>query len=330
MTGTNTRSCTRPRVRALLTPAAHPRPWIRKAAPRLGALGTWALTCCLAVTALPAVALDIVATAPSIGALARAVAGDRAAVKVLAAPDQDLHRLQAKPSMMRDLRGADLVLALGAELESGWLPAAISNAANPAVLPGQPGYFEAAAQVSLLEAGGTANRARGDVHPVGNPHLDLDPVRMAQVAEALAERLAVLDPVGAGEYRRRAQVFAREVDERLAGWTRQLAQAPGAVLYHRDAIYLLERFGVPLLGTIEPIPGVPPTGRQVSALVAQLEGRRGVILYAPYQSPRAPETLARELGWPVRSLPLEPPMEANGSGYLDHIGRWVDALASAP
>ena len=310
MTGTNTRSCTRPRVRALLTPAAHPRPWIRKAAPRLGALGTWALACCLSVTALPAVALDIVATAPSMGALARAVAGDRAAVKVLAAPDQDLHRLQAKPSMMRDLRGADLVLALGAELESGWLPAALSNAANPAVLPGQPGYFEAAAQVTLLEAGGTADRARGDVHPVGNPHLDLDPVRMAQVAEALAERLALLDPVGAGEYRRRAQAFAREVDERLEGWTRQLAQAPGAVLYHRDAIYLLERFGVPLLGTIEPIPGVPPTGRQVSSLAAQLEGHRGVILYAPYQSPRAPEILARELGWPVRSLPLEPPMEA--------------------
>lgn len=289
-----------------------------------------ALLSLIALSVLPAAALDVVATAPSMGALARAVGGEQVQVTVLAPPDRDLHRLQAKPSMMRALRGADLVVALGAELESGWLPAAIANAANPRILTGQPGYFEAAAQVGLLEVGGAADRARGDVHPVGNPHLDLDPVRMAQVGEALAERLALLDPAGGGEYRRRAQAFARQVDERLPGWERQLGEAPGAVLYHRDAVYLLERFRVPLLGTIEAVPGVPPSGRQLSALAAQLKGRRGVILYAPYQSPQAPQTLARELGWPARSLPLEPPTEADGRGYLDHIGRWVDALASAP
>jgi zinc/manganese transport system substrate-binding protein len=153
---------------------------------------------------------------------------------------------------------------------------------------------------------------------------------MAQVGEALAGRLALLDPTGAGDYRLRARTFGEQVEDRMPGWTRQLAGAPGAVLYHRDALYLLERFGVPLLGTIEPIPGVPPTGRQVSALAAELRGRRGVILYAPYQSAQAPEALARELGWSARSLPLQPPMSADGSGYLDHIGRWVDALASAP
>jgi zinc/manganese transport system substrate-binding protein len=261
------------------------------------------------------------------GALARAVAGDRAKVKVLAAPDRDLHRLQAKPSMMRDLRGAELVVALGAELESGWLPAAIANAANPKVLPGQPGYFEAAAQVTLLDAGGPADRSRGDVHPVGNPHLDLDPVRMAQVAQALAERLALIDPPGATDYRRRAQSFADQVDQRMPGWSRRLAGAPGVVLYHRDAIYLLERFGVPLLGTIEPVPGVPPTGRQLSDLAAGLKGRSGVILYAPYQSPQAPQVLSRELAWPAKQLPLEPPADADGPGYLSHIDRWVDALA---
>lgn len=306
-----------------------PRPHARtrQDAPRLGVIGTWALACCLAITALPAVALDIVSTAPSMGALARAVAGDRAKVKVLAAPDRDLHRLQAKPSMMRDLRGAELVVALGAELESGWLPAAISNAANPKVLPGQPGYFEAAAQVTLLDAGGPADRSRGDVHPVGNPHLDLDPVRMAQVAQALAERLALIDPPGAGDYRRRAQSFADQVDQRMPGWSRRLAGAPGVLLYHRDAIYLLERFGVPLLGTIEPVPGVPPTGRQLSDLAAGLKGRRGVILYAPYQSPQAPQVLSRELAWPAKQLPLEPPADADGPGYLSHIDRWVDALA---
>jgi len=288
------------------------------------------LAALLALAAAPALALDVIATAPSLGALARAVAGDRAHLKVLAPPDRDLHRLQAKPSMMRDLRAADLVLALGAELESGWLPVAISNAANPKILPGRPGYFEAAAQVDLLDAGGRADRSLGDVHPLGNPHLDLDPVRMARVGRALAERLASIDPAGADAYRRGAQSFAAQVEERIAGWSRRLAGAPGAVLYHRDAVYLLERFGVPLLGTIEPIPGVPPTGRQLSELANRLKGGKGIILYAPYQSPQAPRTLARELGWQARALPLEPPANADGSGYLDHIGRWVDALAVAP
>jgi zinc/manganese transport system substrate-binding protein len=101
------------------------------------------------------------------------------------------------------------------------------------------------------------------------------------------------------------------------------------VLYHRDAIYLLDRFGVPLLGTIEPIPGVPPTGRQIRALTAELKGGRGVVIHGPYQSPRAPESLASSLGWRVRELPMEPPKGADGGAYLDHIGRWVDALASA-
>lgn len=272
-------------------------------------------------------ALNIVATAPSMGALAREVAGPGAAVTVLAGPDLDLHRLQAKPSMIRHLRDADLVVALGAELELGWLPAAIGAAANPRIQPSNRGYFEAAAQVDLLETGGPADRSLGDVHPVGNPHLDLDPVRMATVGQALAARLAELNPAGAAGYRQTADAFSARVEERVADWDKELRGAPGVVLYHKDAIYLLERFGLPLLGTIEPVPGVPPTGRQLSELTAALKGREGVILYAPYQSPKAPQALARDLGWRAIQLPLEPPADADGTGYLAHIGRWVSAIA---
>lgn len=271
--------------------------------------------------------LKIVATSTSMGALVREVAGTRAELTVLASPDRDLHQLQAKPSMMRALRGADLVVAIGAELEVGWLPVAIASAANPRIQPGQPGYFEAAAQVDLLDVGGPADRALGDVHPVGNPHLDLDPVRMATVAGALAERLAQLDPAGADQYRRAADRFADQVRQRVDQWRPRLAGAPGVLLFHRDAIYLLERFGVPLLGTIEAVPGVPPTGRQLSELVAKLKGRAGVILFAPYQSPQAPLKLASDLGWRAERLSLEPPMDADGDGYLNHIGRWVDVIA---
>jgi zinc/manganese transport system substrate-binding protein len=83
------------------------------------------------------------------------------------------------------------------------------------------------------------------------------------------------------------------------------------------------------LGTIEPIPGVPPTGRQISALTSGLQGRSGIIIYSPYQSPKAPKSLASNLGWRVVQLPMEPPKGADGDGYLDHMGRWVDAIAGA-
>lgn len=281
------------------------------------------------LAATTATALDVVATSPSMGALVREVAGSRAKLTVLAGQNRDLHKLQAKPTMMRALRGADLVVAIGAELEVGWLPVAISNAANPKILPGTEGYFEAAAQVPLLDVGGPANRALGDVHPVGNPHVDMGPVRMATVGRALAQRLTLIDPAGASQYRRAADAFTAKVERRTRTWRGQLAGAPGVVLYHRDAIYLLDRFGVPLLGTIEPVPGVPPTGRQISALTAKLKGRDGVVIYTPYQSPKAPKSLAANLGWQSISLLLEPPASADGDAYLSHIGRWVDAIASA-
>ncbi|HSO82774.1 metal ABC transporter substrate-binding protein [Thiocapsa sp.] len=279
--------------------------------------------------AAQAAELDVVATSSSIGALARTVGAGRVQVTVLASPDRDLHMLQAKPTMIREMRDADLVVAVGAELEVGWLPVAIGSAANPRILPGQPGYFEAAAQVELLEIGAPADRALGDVHPVGNPHVNMDPVRMAIVASALSERMALLDPAGAETYRANARSFAAAVEQRMDAWQAQLASAPGVVLYHRDALYLLDRFDVPLLGTIEEIPGVPPTAQQIKTLSERLRDRPGVIVYAPYASAQAPERLAKGLGWEARRLSLDPPMGADGVGYLDHIDLWVDTLSQA-
>lgn len=281
----------------------------------------------LAVGTAQAGGLEVVATSTSLGALARTIGAERVDVTVLASPERDLHSLQAKPTMIRALRDADLLVAVGAELEVGWLPVAIASAANRRILPGQPGYFEAAAQVDLLEAGAPADRALGDVHPTGNPHVNMDPVRMARIGAALGERMALLDPAGAERYRANATAFAAAVEQRMDGWQGQLADAPGAVLYHRDALYLLDRFSVPLLGTIEETPGVPPTAKQIKALADRLRGGSGVILYAPYQSAQGPTRLSEDLGWKAHSLTLDPPTDADGMGYLDHIGRWVDVLS---
>lgn len=276
----------------------------------------------------PDSALDVVASSSSTGALVREIAGARAELTILAPPDRDLHHLQARPSMIRALRGADLVVALGAEIEVGWLPLAIRQAANPGIQPGRAGYFEAAAQVTLLDVGGPADRALGDVHPSGNPHVNMDPVRMAQVAKALAERLATLDPAHAADYRANADAFARRVDEQVAAWRQRLARPPGAVAFHKDVVYLLDRFDVPFWGTLEPVPGVPPTASHISGLIDDLRGRTGVVLSTTYQPDQAPASLAAALGWRQVRLPLEPPLDADGDGYLAHMQRWIDALAT--
>lgn len=279
--------------------------------------------------ALPVWALEIVATTSSMGMLARTVGGPDVKVTELAPPDRDAHMLQARPSMMRALRDADLVVAVGAELEIGWLPAALNSAANGAILPGQTGYFEAAAQVPLLDAGQAADRAQGDVHPAGNPHVNLDPLRMATIAKALAERLARLDPASAAAYRQRARDFAATVAAKLPGWKQSVADSGGVVTFHKDAIYLTSLLGVPFHGTLEPVPGVAPGADYLEALAGRLKGKSGLIVHTPYQPPAAAEKLAQLTGWKVAVLPIDPPAGADAPAYFALIERWVAALASA-
>lgn len=278
--------------------------------------------------ALPAAAapLEVVATTTSMGMLAREVGGPAVQVSELVGPERDAHTLQARPSMLRILRDARLVVAVGAELEIGWLPAALSGAANPEILPGRPGYFEAAAQVPLLDAGAPADRAHGDVHPAGNPHVNLDPRRMAKVAEALGERLARLDPAQAAGYRERARAFAAAVESRWPEWQRQARGLPGALLHHKDASYLLQALGIPLLGLIEAVPGVPPSAAHLAALRDKLQGSRGVIVHTPFQPAAGAEKLASSLGWRVSALPLDPPRGAGRDGYFALVDAWLRAL----
>ncbi|KOR29739.1 ABC transporter substrate-binding protein [Achromatium sp. WMS1] len=279
---------------------------------------------CLPITTFGT--LKIVATSSSTGMLVRELTAGQAQLTILAPPDRDLHYIQARPSMIRALRRADLLVALGADLEIGWLPVAIRQAANPQILPGRLGYFEVATQVSLLDVGNPADRALGDVHPVGNPHINMDPVRMAQAGLALAQLLARLDPSHAQHYHNRAMEFKNKVQARLLTWQRQVAKAPGVITFHRDSIYLLNRLNIPLLGTIELVPGVPPTASHLHQLIDSLRGRKGAILITTFQPERGPKVVASTLNWPLKILPLEPPLNSDGDIYLAHIDRWVAAL----
>ncbi len=271
--------------------------------------------------------LNIVATTTHMGMLAQTVGGDAVKVTVLAPPGRDAHHLQVRPSMMAALRRADLVVAVGADLEIGWLPPAIRGASNPAIRPGGNGYFEAAQAVELIDAGRPADRAQGDIHPAGNPHIYLDPVRMATAARALAGQLAGLRPAQADLYRDNAAAFAAAVDERLPVWRERSATAPGIVLFHEDARYLTELLGVRIHGYLEPLPGIPPTASHLNDLVRRLEGESGIVIHAEFHPPQGPDFLARELGWPVRQLAHDLPAgNLDSENYFALIDAWVDAL----
>lgn len=284
----------------------------------------------LPLVAMPAPAsVNVVATVANMGMLAREVGGEAVNVTVLAPPDRDAHYLEARPSMMAALRRADLVVAVGAELEVGWLPAALQGSHNPQVREGRLGYFEGAAHTSLIQTGQAADRAMGDVHPAGNPHYYMDAARMAEVALALAHRLAEIHPDGADTFRANAERFGEAARNHVSGWREMAEDAPGAVFYHKDADYLAELLDLRILGYIEALPGIPPTARHLRELVGTLRsGEEGVILYADFQPAQGPEFVARELGWRQTQLPIQVATDADADDYFAMINRWVEALSN--
>lgn len=284
------------------------------------------ITTMLAWTGLVHAQLNVVATTANMGMLARTVGGDAVRVTVLAPPDRDPHYLEARPQMLAALRRADLLVAVGAGLEVGWLPAAIAGSHNDRVRLGTPGHFEAAQFVELIETDVEADRAGGDVHPGGNPHFYLDPVRFAQAASALAHRMAELDASNADAFRQAADAFAAEVGRRMPGWAARLEAAPPVVAYHKDVNYLLERFDIPVVGYIEPLPGIPPTARHLSDLVTRLRGTDGVIVHLPFQPADGPQFLHRELGWPVVRQSGNVSTRGGAAEYFALLDGWVSGI----
>jgi len=205
-------------------------------------------------------ALKILATTADWGALATELGGDRVNIYVATTALQDVHRVDAKPSLVARARTADLVIANGAGLEIGWLPVLVQEAGNPRIQPGSPGYFEAAAQVNLLEVPSSFDRSLGDIHPQGNPHLQLDPHNIATVAKALTVRFAMLDAGNAEYYRQRGANFDTRWMQALARWEGKAATLKGVpvVVMHRDQVYLCHWLGLKEVAAIEPKPTTTP------------------------------------------------------------------------
>ena len=251
--------------------------------------------------------LRILATTADWGALATELGGDRVSVYVATTALQDVHRVDAKPSLVARARTADLVVATGAELEVGWLPVLVQESGNPRIQPGAPGYFEAAAQLHLLEVPSQLDRSMGDIHPQGNPHLQLDPHNIAVVAKALTSRLAMLDADNADYYRKRGSDFDARWTQAIARWESKAAPLKGipVVIMHRDQAYLCHWLGLNEVAAIEPKPGVPPSAGYLGQLVSKLSASPPkLILLNAYNDAKAANWLSERVHVPVVTLPF--------------------------
>jgi len=259
------------------------------------------------LVALPAhAAVEVLACEPEWAALATEIGGKLVNAESATTPQQDPHYIQARPSLIAKTRRAALVICTGADLEVGWLPLLLRQAGNAGVQPGQQGYLNAADFVELLEKPASVDRALGDIHPYGNPHLQTDPRNIAKVAAALADRLAAIDAPNAATYKQRYADFAERWQAAVERWTAAVAPLKGkqVVTHHKGWVYAESWAGLVEVGNLEPKPGLPPSAAHLAELLDQLKGRPvSLIIRSTYEDAKASEWLASRISVPYVVLP---------------------------
>lgn len=258
--------------------------------------------------ALPVQAtLNVVATLPDFGAIAQEIGGDKIKVTSIARGTEDQHFVDARPSYVRVLNQADVLIEGGAELEIGWLPPLVNGARNSKILSDAPGHVILSRGIRLLEVPtGPVDRSMGDVHPFGNPHFSVDPANGKIIAARLADTFTQLDAANATFFEANRQKFNERLDKKLVEWTKLMEPYRGTkvVTYHKSFDYFLERFGLELAGTIEPKPGIEPSPSYINALIPRLkaEGVKLVII-EPFRPRKTPEYVAQAIGAKLLLVP---------------------------
>jgi len=244
--------------------------------------------------------LNVVTSTTDLAALTQEVGGDKVNVESIAKGYQDPHFVEAKPSFLLKLRQADLLIAVGLQLEIGWLPPLITQSGNPRIQVGAAGYLDASQFAEILEIPqGTVTRAEGDVHPLGNPHYWLDPDNGRRIARGIANKLADLDTADGALFQQRFQDFEKRLLAAEQKWDAEMKPYRGrkVVTYHRSLPNFAKHFGLDVVGYVEPRPGIPPTPSHTLELI-QLMKRENckIILVEPYFDLKTPQSIARETG----------------------------------
>lgn len=263
--------------------------------------------------------LRVVATIPDLADVVRAIGGDRVEVTALTKGRENLHHVTARPSHLVALSRADVLVQIGLSLETGFLPGLLENANNPRIRPGAPGFVNVSVGWDALNVPTVVTRKDGDVHPDGNPHLNLDPRGGRQIAARVLAGLVAVDPEGKATYEARAAEYAKQLDAAEARW--DAASKPWAgrkvVVYHVEYDYLVRRYALDVVGAIESKPGIPPTPNHVAQLVEKMKGAGPVvILTAPWSNGGEVEQIAKATGAKVVELP-------NQCGGIAGTDTWI-------
>jgi zinc/manganese transport system substrate-binding protein len=280
----------------------------------------------------PGKKISVVATTPDLAALAKEIGGDAVDVKALAKPTEDPHFVDAKPSLIVTLNRADVLIDGGAELELGWLPALLESARNDKIAAGAPGRISASQGVKLLEIPTTFDRSKGDVHSLGNPHFLLDPLNVKLIVGQITDHFSQVDPKSAELYKANRKKFEDALDAKFAEWQKQLAPYRGAkmVTYHKDFVYLAQRFNLDVVDNLEPKPGIAPSPAHIAKVIGEMKANNvKVILIQPFQNRKTAETVARQTNAVVLDMPQQPGVDKGITTYFQLMDHIVQTLANA-
>ena len=288
----------------------------------------------LAALSAPALAATpkVVTTTEDLASLVREVGGDKVVVDAIARGYQDPHFVDPKPSFILKLHDADLLVAVGRELEIGWLPPLLTLSRNAKIQPGSPGYIDASIGVRILELPtGQITRAMGDVHPQGNPHYWLDPENGRVIAKSILEALDRLSPGDEAYFKQRYADFDKRLTDAQARWAATMAPYKGTkiVTYHRSWPNFTERFGLDVIGYVEPKPGIPPSPSHTLEVIGEMKKQQAkVILVEPYFDTKTPDSIAREVGGKVLVLSPSVGGVKEASDYIKLFDYDVSQLAA--
>jgi zinc/manganese transport system substrate-binding protein len=251
--------------------------------------------------------LNVMTTTEDLAAIAREVGGDRVTVEAMARGYQDPHFVEAKPSFILKLQKADVLIVVGRDLEIGWLPPLLQQSRNAKIQAGAQGYIDASQQAEILEVpSGQVTRAMGDVHPLGNPHYWMDPENGKRIAKEIADKFSQLRPPDRDGFTKRLGDFTARLDAAEKGWLAQMAPFKGTkvVTYHRSFPNFAARFGLDIIGYVEPKPGIPPSPQHTLDLQSEMN-RQGVklVLVEPYFDLKTPNAIGRATGAEVVVMP---------------------------
>ena len=272
----------------------------------------------------------VVATLPVLAELAKEIGGNRVEVSTIASPVQDPHFVDAKPSYILAAGRADVFIHAGMDLEVSWAPLVWEQSRNADIQRGGPGHVDASAHVRRVGVPtGRLDRSRGDVHPSGNPHYWLDPLNAVPLTADITLALTRVDPRNAGYYNDRRRSFLARLERRMGTWRATMRPLDGVqiVSYHESWQYFADRFGLEIVGHLEPKPGIPPSPSHLAGLIDRMKADGvGLVLVEPYYESRNPALVARETGATVLDVRNQP---AAGEDYLAFVDYLVDRVAGA-